>query len=75
MFGYVDLNAILLGLVFGLVFSASIVAFLIHAAVNVPQTEEDQAHAARIARWSPISKYESRRTYLHVAGHDADFEW
>ena len=75
MFGYIDLSAILLGLVFGLVLSGSIVGFLIHAAINAPQSEEDRAGAAYFAHWSPISKYESRRTYLHAAGHDPDFEW
>ncbi|MBZ0303074.1 MAG: hypothetical protein K8J31_25230 [Anaerolineae bacterium] len=75
MIGFIDVSAILLGLVFGIVLSASIVMFLIHATIHTPQSDEDSSRFARFGAWKPISKYEGRRTYLYVAGHDPDFEW
>lgn len=75
MFGFVDLNALLLGVVFGLALSIMIVAFLIHAAIHTPQAEEDRSRTLRPGKWTAFSGYEGRRAYLHVAGHDPDFEW
>lgn len=71
-----DVNALLLGLLFGLALSVTIVIFLVHAAINTPQAEEDKSRSARFATWRPIAKYESRRTFLHASGHDPEvYEW
>lgn len=71
-----DVNALLWGLLFGLVLSVTIVVFLVHAAINAPQTEEDRSRMARFGTWRPIAKYENRRTYLHANGHDPEvYEW
>lgn len=75
MFGFIDVSAILMGLVFSVVLSASIVLFLIHAAIHTPHSEEEAPRLAQFGAWKPISKYEGRRTYLYVAGHDPDSEW
>lgn len=75
MFGFVDVSTLVLGLVFGLALSTVIVWFLVHAAITAPQHDDDPAHAGRLAKWSPMARYESRRAYLHAAGHDPDVEW
>jgi hypothetical protein len=70
MFGFVDFNMLVLGLIFGLALSTVLVLFLIYAAANTPRIEE------RPHNWRPISKYESRRSFLHATGHDSDtYEW
>jgi hypothetical protein len=71
-----DINALLLGLLFGLALSVTIVIFLVHAAINTPQTDEDRSRMSRFGMWKPIARYESRRTYLHASGHDPEvYEW
>ena len=76
MLGFVDVNALVFGMLFGLSLAVIIVAFLIHAAINTPQSEEDHTWTTRIGKWTSISRYEGRRTYLHSAGHDPDlYEW
>ncbi|HLV35540.1 MAG TPA: hypothetical protein VKY59_10520 [Spirillospora sp.] len=75
MFGVIDVNAVLLGALFGLILSAAIVLFLIYAAINAPQTEGERTRQARFGAWRPIAKYEGRRTHLYLGNHDPDFEW
>jgi hypothetical protein len=68
----VDLNALVLGLAFGLVLATAIVLLLVHATVNTPQMED----LPGISTWKPISRYESQRTYLHASGHHPDvIDW
>lgn len=75
MFEFIDVNALVLGLLFGLVLSVTIVIFLVHAAINTPQTEEDRTRTT-LGTWRPLARYESRRTYLHASGHDPEvYEW
>lgn len=72
----IDISAILLGLVFGLVLASAIILLLLHAAVSSPITEEETTHSFNFRNWKPVSKYESRRTFMHAAGHDPDtLEW
>lgn len=67
-----DLNALVLGLAFGLGLATAIVLLLAYAIVNTPQVEDTSG----IGNWRRIAKYESRRTYLHAANHDPDtFDW
>lgn len=76
MFEFIDVNALVMGLVFGLVLSVTIVIFLIHAAINTPQVEEDRSRTTRFGTWRPHARYESRRTFLHASGHDPEiYEW
>jgi hypothetical protein len=76
MFEFIDVNALLMGLLFGLVLSVTIVIFLVHAAINAPQPEEDRSRAGRFGTWKPAARYENRRSYLHVGGHDPEvYEW
>ena len=75
MFAYVDLNALVLGLLFGLVLSTAVVAFLIHAAIHTPQGEDDGMRSTDLGKLSAIARYEGRRAYLHQTGHDIDIEW
>lgn len=68
----VDLNALIMGMVFGLVLAAAIVALLVYATANAPQLED----APGLNAWRPISRYESQRTYLHASGHHPDvIDW
>ena len=72
----IDVTAILLGLIFGLVLASAIILLLVHAAVSSPLTEEETHHNFSFTHWKPVSKYESRRTFMHAAGHDPDtLEW
>ncbi len=72
----IDVTAILFGLVFGLVLASAIIILLVHAAVSSPITEEETTHKFNLNTWRPVSKYESRRTFMHAAGHDPDtLEW
>ena len=72
----IDVTAILFGLVFGLVLASAIIVLLIHAALSSPITEEETTHHLNFQNWRPVSKYESRRTYMHAVGHDPDtLEW
>lgn len=75
MFGFIDVNTLVLGLAFGLALSTVIVWFLVHAAITAPQHEDDRSRTAHLGKWSPTSRYESRRTYLHAVGYDPDVEW
>lgn len=71
-----DVSALVWGLLFGLVLSITIVIFLVHAAINTPQSDEDRSRMARFGTWRSVAKYESRRTFLHASGHDPEvYEW
>ena len=68
----VDLNALMLGLAFGLVLATAIVLLLVYATVNTPKMED----LPSVSTWKPISRYESQRTYLHASGHHPDvIDW
>ena len=70
---FIDLNTLVVGLAFGLILGSAIVVFLIYAAINTPQLNDDRKH---ISHWMPISKYESQRTFLHASGHEPDgLDW
>ena len=55
----VDLNAVILGLAFGLVLATAIVLLLVYATVNTPQN--GRLCPALAIPGSPISRYESQR--------------
>ena len=68
----IDLTALVMGLVFGLVLATAIVFLLVYATLNTPQMED----LPGMNTWKPISRYESQRTYLHASGHHPDMvDW
>ena len=68
----VDVNALVLGIAFGLALVTAILLLLTYAIVNTPKMED----LPSISTWKPVSRYESQRTYLHASGHHPDvIEW
>ncbi|MAS37568.1 MAG: hypothetical protein CL610_26465 [Anaerolineaceae bacterium] len=76
MFEFIDFNALLLGAGFALALSGAIVLFLVHAALNAPQVDENTNRMSRFGKWTSLSRYDGRRIHFHAAGHDPElYEW